>query len=141
LLDAQMPDSGGTVLASFGPGNTWGHGGLNVVELQNAMQVAPIASAGAKGDNGCGTTNTRSASVTFNQTGSLVFGLMTARGATGISNADDTNAYAAVQATPDRMGMLSAYAVANSTYAMNWTILNCYNSAAAMVAVKRLNWN
>lgn len=146
LLDAQLPDTGGTVLASFGPGNTWGHGGLNVVELKNAMQTAPIATAGAKGDLGCGTTSTRSASVTFNQTGSLVFGLMAARGATGISfdtspTPTPTVAYSAVQATPDHLGMLSAYAVANSTYSMSWTLLNCYNSAATMVVFKRLNWN
>jgi hypothetical protein len=37
--------------------------------------------------------------------------------------------------------MLGAYAIANSTYSMNWTVLNCFNSAAAMVAIKRLNWN
>ncbi|HEX2876133.1 MAG TPA: hypothetical protein VHP33_33005, partial [Polyangiaceae bacterium] len=145
LLDAQLPDSG-TVAASFGGGNTWGHGGVNVVELQNAMQVAPIASVGVKGDGACGSTSVRNASLTFNQAGSLVFGLMTARGASGISfdttpSPTPTVAYSAVQASPDRMGMLTAYAITNSTYAMSWTIHDCYNSAAAMVAIKRLNWN
>jgi hypothetical protein len=141
LLDSQLPGSG-NVYASFAGSFTYGHVGVNVVELKNAMQVAPIASAGAKGDGSCGASSTRSASVTFNQTGSLVFGLMTARGATGISNTDDTNAYAAVQATPDHMGMLSAYAYPiNSTYSMSWTMTDCYNSAAAMVVFKRLNWN
>jgi hypothetical protein len=110
------------------------------------MQVAPIASVGVKGDGSCGSTSVRNASLTFNQAGSLVFGLMTARGASGISfdttpSPTPTVAYSAVQATPDRMGMLSAYAITNSTYAMSWTIHDCYNSAAAMVAVKRLNWN
>jgi hypothetical protein len=141
LLDAQMPDTGGTVWASFGGGNTWGHAGMNVVELKNAMQVAPIATSGTKGDTACGGSTSRGASVTFNQAGSLVFGVMGARGATAISNTDDTNTYSAVQMGPDRMAILGAYAIANSTYSMTWTMANCFNSAAAMVAVKRLNWN
>jgi hypothetical protein len=35
----------------------------------------------------------------------------------------------------------AAYALADSDRTVSWTVGNCYNSAAAMVAVERLNPN
>ena len=108
------------------------------------MQVAPIATGSTAGDTGCSASATRTATVNFTQTGSLVYGVLGARGGTsgtlnsGIGLVETWNQ---VQASPDKMIGLAAYAPDNDSRTISWTVANCYNSATAIVAVKRLNWN
>jgi hypothetical protein len=147
ILDAALPDTVGAydVVATYTtPGFRWGHVGADLIELKNTMQVAPIATGSTAGDTGCSASATRTATVNFTQTGSLVYGVLGARGGTsgtlnsGIGLVETWNQ---VQASPDRMIGLAAYAPDNDSRTISWTVANCYNSATAIVAVKRLNWN
>jgi hypothetical protein len=147
LLDAALPSSPGTnaVVASFGPVNTWGHGGVDVVELKNAMQVAPIATGGAQGNLSCGASSPRAATVTFSQAGSLVYGVMGARGATGatLSGAGSgglVETWNQQQSSPDKLRGAAGYVIADSDRTLTWNVANCFYSATAAVAIKRLTW-
>ena len=147
MLDAALPDNAGAydVVATYTtPGYRWGHAGMDLIELRNTTQAAPLATAGSPGNTGCGSGSTRSATVSFSQTGSLVYGVLGARGgsaatlsaATGL--VETWNQY---QATPDKMIGAAAYVPSNGNRTITWTVVNCYNSATAIVAIKRLNWN
>lgn len=146
LLDAQLPDPGGTkqVVVTFGAPYMWGHGGAHVVELKNTMQVAPIATGGTGNVNNCGASASRGGSITFSQTGSYVYGFLSARGATGASfsvSGSQSSLFIQNQPTPDNLTVAAASVIANGNTTMTWTVNNCYSSAIGMVAVKRLNWN
>jgi hypothetical protein len=157
LLDSELPEGKGatwTALSVFGGNYTWGHAGMEVLELKNTMQVAPIATAGAAADN-CGGTVSRSATIAFNQAGSLIYGALAARGATaswlsGGVNGDsyldtDRRLYfgmAGQQGSPDRMAMVTALQRDQDTgRQLTWSVSDCFYSTIAVVAVKRLNWN
>jgi hypothetical protein len=146
LLDAALPASTGTnqVVASFGPGFTWGHAGVDVMELKNTMQVAPIATGGTAGDSACSAMGSRTATVTFSQTGSLVYGVLGARAASAatLSSASGlVQTWNQLQPTPDKMIGAAAYVPDNDNRTITWNVTGCYNSATAIVAIKRLNWN
>ncbi len=146
LLDSALPDSPSTnqVIASFGPAFTWGHAGLDVMELKNTMQVGPIATGGTPGDANCNGTASRSVSVTFSQTGSLVYGVMSARGASGatLSSASGlVETWNQLQSNPDKLVGAAAYVPDNDSRTITWSVANCYNSAGAIAAIKRLSAN
>ena len=147
MLDAALPEAGAgrQLLVSFGGPFTWGHGGVELLELKNVMQVAPIASGSSAGDNNCSAGIRRSATVTFNQPGSLVYGFLAARGASKVTLVDPTQSvvqtFNQVQTSPDRLGVAAAYLFSNQTHSMAWDVLDCQNSAAAIVAIKRLSAN
>ncbi|MES1182158.1 MAG: hypothetical protein ABUL60_00010 [Myxococcales bacterium] len=150
ILDAALPTTTGAkdVIATYTtPGNRWGHAGLDLMELKNTMQVAPIATGGSiitPTDPGCSGGSTRTATVTFSQVGSLVYGVLGARGATaatlsGASGLVET--WNQLQSSPDKMIGAAAYVFDNDNRTITWNVVNCYNSATAAVAIKRLNWN
>jgi hypothetical protein len=150
LLEANLPEAGNNkvAIASFGGAGTWGHGGLDVVELKNVMQVAPIASGGSGLNTSCGAKTSRGATVNFSQAGSLVYGIIGARHAaqidltdTSTGNPNITLSAYKIQNGPDKMGMSSAYVGLDSSHTMTWDVYDCYNSAVALVAIKRLNAN
>lgn len=146
LLDSQLPDTTGSkqVIVNFGPTFMWGHGGMNVVELKNTMQVAPIATGGQGDGNNCGSSASRAGSISFSQTGSYVYGFLAARGATNATfsaSGSQSSLFIQNQPTPDNMTAAATSVIANGNTTMTWTVNNCYNSAVGMVAVKRLNWN
>jgi hypothetical protein len=148
LLDADLPDAAGSkqVIAKLSTSTSpWGHGGLDVIELKNTMQVAPIATGGAGGGN-CGSAPNLNAAVTFTQTGSLVYGVL---GAVTASTATLSNTgtpapvetWNQLQLLPDKMHAAAAYAFADSGRTLTWNVPACNAAATAIVAVKRLNWN
>src|SRR6185369_2990893 len=107
--DAALPDTAGAndaVATYTTPGFRWGHAGMDLIELKNTMQTAPIAAAGLAGNTGCGGGSTRTATVTFAQTGSLVYGVLGARGATSAtlsSSVGLVETWNQLQGTPDKM--------------------------------------
>jgi len=147
ILDAALPDGTGPndALATYTtPGNKWGHAGMDLIELKNTMQTAPIAVMGTPGNTGCGGGSTRTATVTFAQTGSLVYGVLGARGATAATLSSATGlveSWNQFQLLPDKMIGAAAYVFDNDNRTLTWSLVNCYNSATAIVAIKRLNWN
>ena len=146
LLDSALPDNPSTnqVVASFGPAFTWGHAGVDVLELKNTMQVAPIATGGTPGDANCGGSASRSGTVTFNQPGSLVYGVLSARGASSAtlsSSSGLVESWNQLQPTPDKMVGAAAYVPDNDNRTITWSVANCYNSAVALAAIKRLSAN
>jgi hypothetical protein len=148
LLDAALPNSPGSqpVIARFSNSTApWGHGGLDVIELKNTMQVAPIATGGAGGGN-CGSNPNISAAVTFSQAGSLVYGVMTGVTATtasltGSGSPAPVETWNQLQKLPNDMHGAAAYAFGDSSRTLTWTVPSCNATATAIVAVKRLNWN
>jgi hypothetical protein len=145
LLENSLPEAGTNkqVVASIGAANTWGHAGIDVVELRNVMQVAPIATGGAGVDATCAPVATRSASVSFTQAGSLIYGVLGARNATAAALIDNTVTQITnrQQTSPERMMLATAYVMANSGRSIGWDVTGCYNSAIALVAIKRLSAN
>jgi hypothetical protein len=150
LLEAQLPDSGTArpVKVQFAATNVWGHGGLDVLELKNVMQVAPIATGVSTGGNCGGGNNARSIAVNFSQTGTLVYGVMAGRGATVIpsftSGAAPNGPFSHWNdhvLNPNNMTGSTGYVFGNSNRTLDWSFNDCYNSAGAGVAIKRLNWN
>ena len=146
LLDSALPDNPSTnqVVASFGPAFTWGHAGVDVLELKNTMQVTPIATGGTPGDANCGGSASRSGTVTFNQPGSLVYGVLSARGASSAtlsSSSGLVESWNQLQPTPDKMVGAAAYVPDNDNRTITWSVANCYNSAVALAAIKRLSAN
>jgi hypothetical protein len=144
LLDASLPTGAGTndVIARFGGSGTWGHGGINVIELKNTKQQAPFAFAGAQLSTGCGTTPTRSVTLAFSEPGSFVYALLGARGGRTAALTNSTGfieTWNQRQITPDNLMAAAAYLIADEGRTVSWTAGNCYNSAQAMVAVERLN--
>jgi hypothetical protein len=145
LLDASLPDAPGSkqVVAGFGGNYTWGHGAIQVLELKNAMQVAPIATSGGAGPSSCSATMIRSGSISFNEAGSLVYGFLTARGATGTTlsaSAGLTELWKQTDTSPENIAVASAYSIDDSARTMTWTVTDCFNSAVALAAIKRLNY-
>ena len=146
LLDAQLPDPGGTkqVVVTYGPAFMWGHGAAHVVELRNTMQVAPIATGGQGNGGNCGSSASRAGGISFSQTGSYVYGFLAARGANNASfsaSGSQASLFVQNQPTPDNLTAAAASVISNGNTTMTWTVNNCYNTAIGMVAVKRLNWN
>lgn len=150
ILDAALPNGTGAkdVVATYAtPGYRWGHAGIDIIELKNTMQVAPIATGGSivePTDPGCGSGSSRTATVTFAQTGSLVYGTVGARGGTGatLSSASGlVETWNQVQPTPDHMFGGAAYVFDNDNRTLTWNVVGCYNSATAIVAIKRLSAN
>jgi hypothetical protein len=146
LLDSELPDGAGAneVLVWFGGNYSWGHGGAQVVELRNVMQVPPIATGGGAGDLSCSAGGSRSGSVTFSQVGSLVYGVLGARGGTQAVLSGTpavTELWNQIVTTPDRLLAASAYVIDNDNRTFTWNVTGCENSAIAVVAIKRLNAN
>jgi hypothetical protein len=144
LLDSELPAGAGSkeVVVWFGGNYSWGHGGAQVVELKNTMQVAPIGAGGGAGDNSCSANVSRSGTVTFSQTNSLVYGVLGARnGDTASPGGGVTPLWNQVVTDPAKLLSASAYVVASSNRTMTWNVTGCENSAVALVAIKRLNWN
>jgi hypothetical protein len=146
MLDADLPNSANTVspvTAKFWTGAQWGHGGIDVLELKNAEQAAPFASGTNSGGN-CGGSTTRGATVTFTgtqYTKSLVYGVLSARGATGatMSAASGlTESWNEHQVSPNNHVGAAAWVIDNDTRTINWSVATCYNSATLLVAVQRL---
>ena len=148
ILDAALPDTVGAydVVATYTtPGFRWGHVGVDLIELKNTMQVAPIATGSTAGNTDCG------ASVDPHRHRHVhADGLARLRrlGRARRHRADRSAAaiglvetWNQVQASPDHMIGAAAYAPDNDSRTITWTVANCYNSATAIVAVKRLNWN
>jgi hypothetical protein len=151
ILDADLPNNGNAasfpVKVQFAALNQWGHGGIDVVELKNAMQVAPIATGSAAGSN-CSVTQSRAVSVTFSQTGSFAYGVMSARAAPSASLTTPSVEPSVVetwdqhQTTPaDHTGNAAYANKVDSTRTFTWDIPACYNSAGVAVAIKRLSAN
>jgi hypothetical protein len=150
LLDSQLPDSGAAkqVKVQFAATNVWGHGGFDVLELKNVTQAAPLANGISNGDN-CGNGHgARSVAVNFSQTGSLVYAVAAARGATALPSLATAAApngpfehWNAHQGFPADMTGSAGYVFANTNRSLDWSFTDCFNSAAAGVAIKRLNWN
>jgi hypothetical protein len=145
MLEAQLPDPGTkTVTVTFASTPVWGHGGFDVLELKNTMQVAPIANGMAIGSNCGGGNGVRNVTVNFTQTGSLVYAVMSGRGALSVPT---LTANGPIQhwndhvSSPNNHTGSSAYVFDNDNRTFQWTFNDCYNSAAVGVAVKRLNWN
>ena len=144
LLDTALPAAANTtspVSAVFSSTFAWGHGGLDVLELRNAMQTAPLTTGSSSGA-ACSGSATRGVSATYNQTGSLVYGLLSGRGATAASlNGAPglTQTWNQHQATPSDLTGSAAYVIDNDDRTINWSLSNCFNSAAAMVVIKRLS--
>jgi hypothetical protein len=144
LLDAALPATAGnkSVVVKFWNGVQWGHGGFDLLELKNVQQVAPIASGSNFGSN-CPGTTIRSVTITFNQPGSLVYGLLSARGATSATLSaasgliETWNQY---QATPDKHVGAAARVFDNDNRTITWTVPTCYNTAQVAVAIKRLSF-
>ncbi len=146
LLDSELPESAGThqALVSFSGNYPWGHAAAQVVELKNTMQVAPIAVGGGSGDLSCSASVSRSGTVTFNQVGSLVFGVLGARGGDGATLTGTPAVVSLWNQTvtdPAKLLSASAYVYDNDNRTLTWNMTSCDNSAIAMVAIKRLNWN
>ncbi len=146
LLDAALPSSAGAVSvvrAQFSTTGSWGHGGLDVLELRNAMQVGPIAT-GAASSADCASTSSRSVNVTFDQPGSLVYGVMSARAATTVSLTSSSGlvqTWNQRQATPAGHVGAAAYVFDDDSRAIAWSVTGCYNTSATSVAIKRLSAN
>ena len=150
ILDAALPAGTGSkdVVATYAlPGYGWGHAGIDVMELKNTMQVAPIATGGSvllPTDPGCGGSPSRSATVTFTQPGSLVYGVLGARGASAATLTAATGlveTWNQLQSTPDKMIGAAAYVFDGDNRTIAWNVTNCFNSATAIVAIKRLSAN
>lgn len=146
LLDAALPSSAGAVSvvrAQFSTTGSWGHGGIDVLELRNAMQVGPIAT-GAASSADCAGTSSRSVNVTFSQPGSLVYGVMSARAATSVSLTSSSGlvqTWNQRQATPAGHVGAAAYVFDADDRAITWNVTGCYNTSATSVAIKRLSAN
>lgn len=143
---SSMPASAGNidVVARFGGQGTWGHGGINVIELRNVKQQAPFAFIGAGSTTACSTNPSRSVSLSFAEPGSFVYALLGARGGRSASLGSAPGfieSWNQHQATPDHLMAAAAYAIADDSRSVSWTVANCYNSATAMIAVERLNSN
>jgi hypothetical protein len=107
------------------------------------MQVAPIATGNASAGN-CGGAQARAVSVTFSQTGSFAYGVMSARAGTSASltTLGIVETWAQHQPTPaDHTGNAAYVNDVDSTRTFTWDIPNCYNTAGVAVAVKRLDAN
>lgn len=146
LLDDQLPDTAGAtshVKVTFSSGSMWGDGGFDVLELKNTMQVAPIANGTAVGGNCGGGNGLRSVSVTFNQPGSLVYGVMSGRGATQmpVLSAGPTQHWNEHVGSPTDHTGSSAYVLDDNNRTFDWTFNDCFNSAGVAVVIKRLNAN
>jgi len=144
LLDAELPSVGvREVKATFGPALSWGHGGVHVMELTNVAQTAPFVTAGVKGDANCSLTPSRGVSLTYSRPGSLVYGMLTARGATAATltaSAGLVESWNQAQQTPGKMVAASAYVIDDNDRSINWTVtIDCYHSASAAVAIQRLS--
>ncbi len=147
ILDNALPNAGAKdVIATYNtPGFRWGHAGLDLIELKNTMQVAPIATGGSivtPMDPGCGAGSSRSATVTFNQPGSLVYAVLGARGATaaGMNTASGlVETWNQYQSLPDKMMGVAAHVKDDDNRTITWNVAGCYNSATAIVAIKRLS--
>jgi hypothetical protein len=143
LLDAQLPAKGAReAKAVFGPSFSWGHGGLHIVELKNVAQVAPFVTGSAAGDASCGAGALRSVSLTYTQPGSLVYGMLGARGASSASFSVGpglVESWNQLLSSPDKMMAASAYVIDDDSRTLSWNIVACYNSAMAAVAIKRLS--
>lgn len=148
LLDSELPDDPTTTtpnqaVAWFGGNYSWGHGAAQVVELKNTMQVAPIATGGGAGPTSCSSSGSRSGTVTFSQTGSLVYGLFGARSgdvATLTGTPQNVQIWNQIVTNPAKLLSASAYAYTGTTRTLTWNVTGCENSAIALVALKRLNW-
>lgn len=148
LLDAALPATTGSkaVIAKLSASTSpWGGGGLDVIELKNVMQVAPIATGGAGAGN-CGSNPTISAAVTFTQAGSLVYGVVGATSAsqgslTGTGAPSPVETWNQVQSTAAGMHANAAYAFGDGSRTLTWNVPTCNATATAIVAIKRLNWN
>lgn len=145
LLDSALPAGTGTnaVTVRFGGPMTWGMGGANVVELKNAMQVKPIATAGAPGAD-CSSSIYRPVSVTYNQPGSLVLGLLGARNASAVtleSLPNQTQIWSEALTSPDKLWGAAAYAWDDNDHTMTWDVSSCYYTAAVLAVIQRLNAN
>jgi len=146
LLDSAMPASAGTyeLAVRFGNPGSWGHGGVDVVELRNTGQQAPFVLGGSGTSTSCGTTPARTAALTFGkpEPGSFVYGVLAARGgksATLASATDLVETWNQRQIMPDNLMAAAAYTIADDSRTLTWTVGNCYNSATAIVGVERLN--
>jgi len=146
LLDAALPDTAGnkTVIAKLSASSSpWGHGGLDIIELKNVSQVAPIATNGTSSGN-CGSAPTVSSTVTFTQPGSFVYGVLGAVTAstaslTGSGSPTPIETWNQLQTSPDRMHAAAAYTFGDSTRTLTWNVPACNGTASAIVAIKRLN--
>lgn len=143
---SSLPASAGSVdvVARFGGQGTWGHGGINVIELRNVKQRAPFAFIGAGNTTACSTNSTRSISLSFAEPGSFVYALLGARGGRSAALSGGggfLESWNQHQLTPDHLMSAAAYTIADETRSLSWSVTSCYNSAAAMIAVERLNSN
>jgi hypothetical protein len=148
LLDAALPNNTGSasypVKVQFEPFNQWGHGGIDIIELKNTTQAAPLATGGSQASN-CSVNLSRSVTVTFSQNGSFAYGVISARAGTGITLTTPgiTQTWnQRVVANPADFAAGAAYAwPVDSTRTFSWDVPTCYNSAAAAVVIKRLSAN
>jgi hypothetical protein len=148
LLDANLPNNTGStsypVKVQFEPFNQWGHGGIDIVELKNTMQTAPLASGGSQAGN-CSGSLSRSVSVTFSQTGSFAYGVLSARAGTSLTLTTPSITQTwnqKVTANPADFAAGAAYAwPVDSSRTFSWDVPTCYNSASAAVVIKRLSAN
>jgi hypothetical protein len=148
LLDANLPNNTGStsypVKVQFETFNQWGHGGIDIVELKNTMQTAPLASGSSSGGN-CSGSQSRSVSVTFSQTGSFAYGVLSARAGTSLTLTTPSITQTwnqKVTANPADFAAGAAYAwPVDSSRTFSWNVPTCYNSASAAVVIKRLSAN
>jgi hypothetical protein len=83
LLDAQLPAQPGTVNQArvrFSDGQWWGYGGIDVLEVTGVQQEKPLMTNVSVGAN-CNGQTTRGVTMTFHAPGSLVYGVLSSRGA------------------------------------------------------------
>jgi hypothetical protein len=146
LLDAQLPAQAATsnqARVVFSTGQWWGYGGIDVLEVVNAQQDAPLVTNTAVGAN-CSPQTTRGVTLTFDAPGSLVYGVLSSRGSpspptlqqappltkTWSQNVDNGGAAQSAGA---------GWVIDDDTRNLQWGLENCDTSAVAGVVLERLH--
>jgi hypothetical protein len=144
LLDDALPADPGVseVSVTFNENQAWGHGGFDVLELTNAMQVEPALFASSEGTN-CDAPTTRGVTLNFEQPGSLVYGVLAVRGPKALpvllqtpAVTESWNERALI--TDDPLSGSAAWIFDDDTRALNWSLTSCYNHVAVGAVVQRL---
>jgi hypothetical protein len=107
------------------------------------MQAPPIATGNASAGN-CSVNQSRAVSVTFSQTGSFSYAVLSGRAATSatLTTPNVTQTWNQQQPSPADHTGAAAYAFpTDSSRTFTWQVPSCYNTAAVAIAVKRLSAN
>jgi hypothetical protein len=144
LLDEQLPAPAGTTNRArviFSTGQWWGYGGIDVLEVVGAQQDPPLLTNTSVGTY-CNGLAKRGVTLTFDAPGSLVYGVLSSRGALGpptlqqappLNKTWSQNVYNGSVAQSAGAG----WVIDDDTRNLEWDLEGCDTSVAAGIVLER----